>query len=149
MPSGSLHPSPVPRIRPIQSPFWLGIISRFGGRSRLNEPRYKLFWQTMAIAASMLIFGALRRSTVEIADHDSAPVTVRDSRSEELGRKVSGFQARQVEADARLNIANHFVAKDFTNHVKLQAHNVATLKKSDLTPSAQQDRAVQKRVVLN
>jgi hypothetical protein len=152
MPSGSPYPSPVPRIRPTHSSFWLGMISRFGGRSRLNEPRYKLFWQTMAIAASMLIFGALRRSTLEMPDHDSAPVTVGDSRSEELGRKVSGFQARQVEADpaeARLNIANHFVAKDFTNHVKLQAHNTATLKKSDLTPSAQQGRAVQKRVVLN
>jgi hypothetical protein len=128
------------------------MISRFGGRPRLNEPRYKLFWQTMAIVTSMLIFGALRRSTMEITDRDSARVTVRDSRSEELGWKVSGFQARQVEADAaeaRLNIANHFVAKDFTNHIKVQAHNSATMKKSDLTPSAQQGRAVQKRVVLN
>ena len=152
MPSGSPHLSPEPRIRPRESSFWLGMISRFGGRPRLNEPRHKLFWQTMAIVTSMLIFGALRRSTMEITDRDSARVTVRDSRSEELGWKVSGFQARQVEADAaeaRLNIANHFVAKDFTNHVKLQAHNTATLKKSDLTPSAQQGRAVQKRVVLN
>lgn len=151
MPSGSPHP-PAPRIRPRQSSLWLGMISRFGGRSRLNEPRYKLFWQTVAIAASMLIFGALRHSTMEIADRDSAQVTVRDSRSEELGRKVSGFQLRQVEADAAeapLNMASHFVAKDFTNHVKLQAHNPAAMKKSALTPSAQQGRAVQKRVVLN
>jgi hypothetical protein len=101
---------------------------------------------------SMLLFGVLRRSTMEIPDRDSARVTVRDSRSEELGRTGSGFQVRRVGADAaaeaRLNITNHFVAKNFTNHIKLQAH-AATIEKSDLTPSAQKGRAVQKRVVLD
>ena len=101
----------------------------------------------------MLIFGALRPSTIETTDRDSAQVTVRDSRSEELGWRVSGSQARQVEAanaaEARLNIAHHFVAKDFTNHINLRAHNTATMKKSDLIPSAEQGRVIQKRVVLN
>jgi hypothetical protein len=129
------------------------MVSRFGGRRRLNEPRYKLFWQTMAIATSMLIFGALRPSTLETTDRDSARVTVRDSRSAEFGRKLSGSQARHVEAaiaaKARLKMADHFVAKDFTNDSNSQAHNTATLEKSDLTRSAQQGRVVQKRVVLN
>ena len=157
MPSGSPHPAPPasnqPRIHPTESSFLFGVVSRFGGRRRLNEPRYKLFWQTMAIAASMLIYGALRSSTMEISDRESARVTVPDSRSAELGWKASASQARQIApsntAEARLNRADYFVAKDFTKHINLPAHSTATVEKSDLTHSAQQGRVVQKRVVLD
>jgi hypothetical protein len=101
----------------------------------------------------MLIFGALRSSTMETSARESARVTVHDSRSAELGWKVSGSAARQVAptnaAEARLNRADYFVAKDFTKHTNLPAHNAATMEKSDLTRSAQQGRVVQKRVVLD
>jgi hypothetical protein len=44
----------------------VGVAPRFGRRSRLNEPRYKLLWQTVAIVASMLMFASLRPSTTDV-----------------------------------------------------------------------------------
>ena len=58
------------------SAFSVKVASRFGGRSRLNGPRYKLLWQTVAIAASMLIFASLRPSTTDVTAGDTTRSTM-------------------------------------------------------------------------
>jgi hypothetical protein len=128
------------------------VASRFGARSRLNGPRYKLLWQTVAIAASMLIFGSLRPSTTDVTAGDITRSTMLNSGSKELGRTVSGTPSQQVgvskTAEAQLRRSDYFVAKDFTNHFNFHAQSIATVQKSELTRTGQ-GSVSQKRVVVN
>ena len=124
------------------SAIFFGIASRFKGRSRVvNGPRYKLFWQTVAIVASMLIFAALRPSTIEVTAGDTTQSTRLDSSSKELRGTVSGMRSQQTEVpkatEAQLRQSDYVVAKDFTKHFKLRAYRSATIQKSDLKHNAQ------------
>ena len=148
-------PSPVRSGEQLQSSptqpsaFWVGVVARFGGRRRLDGPRYKLFWQTMAIAASMLLFAALRPPTTEVTAGDTTQLTRRDPSSRdpsanELRRPTSGTPSQQAEvvAEARPRKSDHVVARD------LHTHNIAAMQKSELARSTQ-GSLVQKRVVLD
>ena len=150
----SLSPPSMPsgeksRISPAQSSATLfRRASRFGKRSRLvNEPRYKLFWQTVAIAASMLIFATLRPSTPEVITGNTTQSARLDSGSKELRRTVSGTRPQQTElpkaAKSQLRHSDYFVPKDVTNRF-----HVATLQKSELRRNAQ-GNVSRKRVVVN
>ena len=106
------------RISPTQtSTLPLGLALRFGRKRRLNEPRYRLFWQTVAIVASMLIFAAIRPPTTEVTAGDIIQSTRRDPLSTEL-RTVSGIRSKQAEVSNVTEVlrreSNRFVAKDFT-----------------------------------
>jgi hypothetical protein len=127
------------------SALWVGVVARFGRRSHLNGPRYK-FWQTMAIAASMLLFAALRPPTTEVTAGDTTQLTRRDPSSNELRGSTSGTPSQQAEvlaAEARPRKSDHVVARD------LHTHNIATMQKSELTRSTQRGVVIQKRVVLD
>lgn len=136
-------------IRPARSSALLAkVASRFGARSRLNGPRYKLLWQTVAIAASMLLFASIRPSTTDVTAGD----TTRSIGSKELGRAVSGTRSQQMAvsktAEAQLRRSDYFVAKDFTNHFTLHAQSIATVQKSEITRT-RRGGVSQKRVVVN
>ena len=159
MPSGDSNPPPaigsrersgVAQARP--SALLVGVLSRFGGRGRLNEPRYRLFWQTIAIAASMLIFASIRPSTMAITARDTTPPTLLNFVSKGRGSRVSGARSQQMEvsktAQMHLGQSTYFVAKDFTNHFNLQQQNIATVQKAEL-PRTRQDSVSHKRVVVN
>jgi hypothetical protein len=150
------HPSLLPLkqsgaqsgIGPAQpTAFSVNVASRFGGRSR--GPRYPLLWQTVAIAASMLIFASLRPSTTGVTAGDTNRSTMVNFGSKELGRTVSGERPKQMgvskTAEAHLRRSDYFVAKDFTNHFNRHAQSIATMGKSELTPTAQ-GSVSQKRV---
>jgi hypothetical protein len=142
--------SGVAQARP--SALLVGVLSRFGGRGRLNEPRYKLFWQTIAIAASMLIFASIRPSTIVITARHTTPPTLLNFVSKGLGSRVSGARSQQMgvskTAETHLGQSTYFVAKDFTNHVNLRQQNIATVQKAEL-PRTRQDNFSHKRVVVN
>jgi hypothetical protein len=145
MPSGSqLLPPAIAAgersgMRP--STFLVGVTSRFGRRGRLNEPRYKLFWQTIAIAASMLLFASLRPSTTDVTVSDTIRSTIFASNSNVLRPAVSGKRSQRIGlskmAGMRMRQSDSFVAKDFTNHFNLHAQGIAIVQKSDLTHSGQ------------
>jgi hypothetical protein len=156
----SRHPS-LPPIKPAggqsgispaqPTAFSVDVASRFGGRSRLTGPRYPLLWQTVAIAASMLIFASLRPSTTDVTAGDTKRSPMLNFGSKGLGRTVSGERPKQVgvsRTEAQLRRSDYFVAKDFTNHFNLHAQSIATVGKSELTPTAH-DSVSQKHVVLN
>jgi hypothetical protein len=138
-------------ISPAQpAAFSVDVGSRFGGRSRLNGPRYPLLWQTVAIVASMLIFASLRPSTTYVTAGDTKQSPMLFD-SKELRRTVSGERPKQVgvsKTEAQLHRSDYFVAKDFTNHFNLHAQSIATVGNSELTPTAQRSVS-QKRVVVN
>jgi hypothetical protein len=148
MPSGDSNPLPaiasgersgVAQARP--SALLAEVLSRFGGRGRLNEPRYKLFWQTTAIAASMLIFASLRPSTIAITARDTTPPTLLHFVSKGLGSRVSGARSQQMgvsrTAETHLHQSTDFVAKDFTNHFNLHAQSIVTVQKSEIPRTGQ------------
>ncbi|MDQ6652391.1 MAG: hypothetical protein M3Y84_06575, partial [Acidobacteriota bacterium] len=127
--------------RPARSALWFGMASRFNERSRqIDGPPYKLFWQTVAIVASMLIFAAIRPSTTGVSTGDTTS-TALASTSNDLRQRESGMRSQKTEvakaAEAQLRQSDYFVAKDFTNHFKTGAHNIATAQKSDLKPNGQ------------
>jgi hypothetical protein len=129
----------------------VGVASRFGRRGRLNEPRYKLLWQTVAIVASMLIFASLRPSTTDVTASDTTRSTMLDSSPRGLRRTVSGTRSRQVgvskTAEVQMRQSDYFVAKDFTNHFNLHGQSIATVQKSELTRTGQ-GSVSQKRMVV-
>jgi hypothetical protein len=148
MPSGDSNPHPaiasgersgVAQVRP--AALLAGVLSRFAGRGRLNEPRYKLFWQTTAIAASMLIFASIRPSTIAITARDTTPPTLLNFVSKGLGSRVSGARSQQMgvskTAETHLHQSTDFVAKDFTNHFNLHAQSIVTVQKSELSGTGQ------------
>jgi hypothetical protein len=130
----------------------VGVASRFGRRSRLNEPRYKLLWQTVAIVASMLIFASLRPSTRDVTASDTTRPTMLDSSPRGLRRTVSGTRSRQVgvskTAEVQRRQSDYFVAKDFTNHFNLHGQSIATVQKSEFTRTGQ-GSVSQKRMVVD
>lgn len=159
MPSGdSTFPSVVASgehsgSRPARpSALLVGLVSRFGRRSRLNEPRYKLLWQTVAIVASMLIFGSLRPSTADVPASDTTRSTMLDSTPQGSRRTVSETRSQQMgvskTAEAQLRRSDYFVAKDFTNHFNLHGQSIATVQKSEVTRTGQ-GSVSQKRGVVN
>jgi hypothetical protein len=145
MPSGSqLLPRAIAAgersgMRP--STLLVGVTSRFGRRGRLNAPRYKLFWQTIAIAASMLLFASLRPSTRDVTVSDTIRSTIFAPNSNVLRPAVSGKRSQRIGlskmAGMRMRQSDSFVAKDFTNHFNLHAQSIAIVQKSDLTHSGQ------------
>jgi hypothetical protein len=149
--------SPMPsakqsRISPTQpSTLFLAAALRFGGRRRLNEPGYKLFWETVAIIASMLIFSALRPSPTELAARgatqfgatQSARIqtnSIHTNSKESHPRTRSQLAEVQTAREGQLHMA-----RDFTNHSSLLAH---TTEKSEGMPNAQ-GRVIPTRVVLD
>jgi hypothetical protein len=140
----------IPAVQP--TAFLVDVASRFGGRSRPNAPRYKLLWQTVAIAASMLIFASLRPLTTDVTAGDTPRSTMLNFGSKELGQTVSGTRSQQMRvsktAEAQLRRSDYFVAKDFTNHFNLRAQSIATAQKSELARTGQ-GSVSQKRVVVD
>jgi hypothetical protein len=137
------------RIGPAQpSALFLAVASRFGGRRHLNEPGYKLFWETMAVAASMLMFGALRPSTTEITAGGTAQSIGIYSSSKELRRMDSRTRFQQAELSKAREPQLHSMTRDFTKHPNLRAHSIATMQKSEVTHNAQDD-VIPTRVVFN
>jgi hypothetical protein len=136
------------RTRP--SALFVGVASRFGRRSRLSEPRYKLLWQTVAIVASMLIFGSLRPSTPDVTASDTTRSTMLDSSPQGFRQTVSETRSQQMgmSKTAEVRQSDHFVAKDFTNHFNLHGQSIATVKKSELTRTGQGSVSL-KRMVVN
>ena len=123
--------------------------ARFGGRRHLNEPGYKLFWETMAIIASMLIFSALRPSTTELTAGGMSQSTKIQTvsvhiNSKELRRRT-GFQQAEVQ---KAREAQLHMARDFTNQSNLPAHHTATMQKSEVISNAR-DRIIPTRVVVD
>jgi hypothetical protein len=128
------------------------VASRFGARSRLNGPRYRLLLQTVAIASSMLIFASLRPSIHQVTAGDTTRSTMLNSGPKGLRRTVSGTRSQQMEvskrAEVQLRQSDYFVAKDSTNHFNLHAQSIATVQKSELTRTGQ-GSVSHKRVVVN
>jgi hypothetical protein len=141
----------MPSLRPAKqrqpSALFIAVAPRFDRRRRLNEPRYKLFWETMAVVASMLMFAALRPSTPAITPGGIGQSTRVYLSSEKLGRTdpKTRFQPAEV-SNARE--PQYSMAKDFTNHSNLGVHSIATMRKSEGTPAAQ-GNLVPTRVVFN
>lgn len=138
----------LPPAKPRQpSAFFLAVAPRFGRGRRLNEPHYNLFWETMAVAASMLIFAALRPSMPAITPGGTGQSTRIYLDREELGRTdpKTRFQPTEVSNAAK---PQYSMAKDFTNHSNLRAHNVASMRKSEVAHAAQ-GNLIPTRVVFN
>jgi hypothetical protein len=129
------------------SAFFMAVASRFDRRRCLDEPRYKLFWEVMAIVASMLIFAALRPSTPAITPGATGQSTRIYLRSEKLGRtdSTARFQPTGV---SNAGESQYSMAKDFTDHSKLRSHSIATVQKSEVTHAAQ-GNLIPTRVVSN
>jgi hypothetical protein len=130
----------------------VGVASRLARGNRLNEPRYKLLWQTVAVAASMLIFASLRPSATNVTASDTTRSSVLDSGAKGLRRTVSGTRSQQMgvskTAEVKTRQSDYFVAKDFTNHFNLHAQKIVTVQKSELTRTGQ-GSVSNKRVVVN
>jgi hypothetical protein len=142
-----------------------GKASRLDGRRRLiNGPRYSLFWQTVAIVASMLIFAAIRPSTTDVTVGGTNQSTRFFSGSKESTQTVSGPRSRAViqpskspvtrsstkvpkAAGAQRHQSDDFVAEDFTNHSDLHGHSIAISQNPDLKRSPQ--GSVKKRIVFD
>ena len=154
MPSTSVSTPSLPS--PKQSPtgpaqpsaLFLALASRSARKRYLNEPRYKLFWQTVAVAASMLMFAALRPSTTEITAGGTAQSIRIYSSSKELPRTDSRMRFQQAEVWKARDLQLHSMAKDFTNQSNQRAHSIATMQKSEGRHNAQGD-VIPTRVVFN
>ncbi len=146
--SPSLPPLRQSRTGPTYSSrLFRSLASRFGRRSHLNEPRYKLFWQTMSIAASMLMFSALRPSMNQTTTGGAAPSVSIYSSSKELHRTQPKTSLQQAKVSKAREPQLRSMAKDFTNHSNLRARSVSTMPKSEATNSAQS--VIPTRVVFN
>lgn len=136
-----------------RSALLVGVASRFGKRSRLNEPRYKLLWQTVAIVASMLIFASLRPSTTDVTASDTTRSIMLDSSPQGLRRTVSETRSEQMgvskTAEVQMRQSDHFVTKDFTNHFNLHGQSIATVNSRKgprwMSPSKQTRKTLSKR----
>jgi hypothetical protein len=120
-------------------PLMIAIRSRFGMKSRLNEPRYKLFWQTIAVASSMLIFTALRPSKTVSSAVDTTQSTMIHSSPKGSRRTISRKRPQRAGVSKAREAYAHSMAKDFTNHLTLREHDSPTMQKSETTGSVQVD----------
>lgn len=152
----SSSPPPLPadhtsRIAPAQtSSVSSGKVSRPDKRRRLlSVPRYSLLWQTVAIAASMLLFAAIRPSTTDATTRGADQSTRFAANSEEPMQLASRGQsvttnrtskssvppastgAMTTAGEQRYQTDHLFVAEDFTHHFDSQAHSIATLQGSE------------------
>jgi hypothetical protein len=118
-------------------------------RRVLSVPRYSLLWQTVAIATSMLLFAAIRPSTINGTTRSTDQSTRFAADSKEPNLSASGRQsvttsrtsnppvippstgAMQTSKEQRYQTDDGFVAEDFTNHLDPQARGVATLQSSE------------------
>jgi hypothetical protein len=142
-PSGS---TPAP-----PSALLVGVASRLARRNRLDEPRYKLLWQTVAVAASMLMFAWLRPPANQMSAGDTMQSIAFGSSA--VPRTVSaGTRSPKTRVSnpgkVELRRSDYFVAKDFTNRVNVHAGSVATMQKSELTRTGR-GGVTNKRVVVN
>jgi hypothetical protein len=146
-PLGLSRPSSLPVKQRQPSALFLVVASRFGKRRRLNEPRFKLFWETMAVAASMLMFAALRPSTTAVIAGDTGQSTRIYLKSEALGRTdlKTRFQSTEVSDAAE---PQYSMARDFTNHSKSRVRSASTTRKSEVT-DASKENVIRTRVVYN
>jgi hypothetical protein len=119
------------------------------GRRRLSVPRYRLLWQTVAIATSMLLFAAIRPSTTDATIGGTDQSTRFAADSEEPTQSASRRQpvttsrrskspvvpsstgAMKTARERRHQTDQGFVAEDFTNHFDRPAGSVATLQSSE------------------
>jgi hypothetical protein len=119
------------------------------GRRLLRVPRYSLLWQTVAIATSMLLFAAIRPSTIDVTSRGTDQSTRFAADSKEPTQSASGRQsvttsqrskppvtplstgAMKTAGEQRYQTYYGFVAEDFTNHFDRQAHSIATLQSSE------------------
>jgi hypothetical protein len=123
----------------------VGVASRLARRNRLNEPRYKLLWQTVAVAASMLMFAWLRPPANQLSAGDTMQSIAFGSSA--VPRTVSAGARSPKVSNPGLRRSDYFVAKDFTNRVNVHAGSVATMQKSELTPNGQE--GVSRRVIVD
>lgn len=147
--SPSLPPVRQSRTGPTySSKLFRSLASRFSRRSHLHEPRYKLFWQTMSIAASMLMFGALRPSMNQMTTGGAAPSVSIYSSSKELHRTELNTPLQQTKVSKARERQLHSMAKDFTIHSNLRAPGVSTVGESEATNRAH-GNVIPTRVVFN
>ncbi len=139
------------RVSPAQiSGASCGKASRPEERGRLlSVPRYSLLWQTVAIATSMLLFAAIRPSTIDVTTRGTERSTRFTADSKEPTQSASGRQSVTTSGTSKLPVTppstgamktagrqryqtdQGFVAEDFTNHFDPQAHSIATLQSSE------------------
>jgi hypothetical protein len=147
-------PSRVPGLAPVTAPkkpaairkapyskLFGGIVGRLRKKSR-TEPRFNLFWQTVAVSASMLLFASVRPSPslrATTAAAGSPRAVSLDAPSEQ--NKISKV------TKVALRRSDYPIAKDFTSRVDARPRNIAAVEKSDLTRSERE--SVIKRVVIN
>lgn len=127
-------------------------VARFVRQYRPSEPRFKLFWQTVAVAASMLLFSLVRPSSNQLATAEAMQSTGSSSGVIALrGPSSSETPPQQTEllkpSKAELHASDYPVAKDFTNHLAAHRHNTATVQKSGLTRN--QPEVLTRRVIIN
>lgn len=127
-------------------------VARFARRCRLSEPRFKLFWQTVAVAASMLLFSLVRPSPNQLAPTDAMQSTSLSSGAIALhGPVAPGTPSQQTglskPSRAELDPSDYPIAKDFTNHLAVHGRDVATVQKSDLTRN--QREGLTRRVIID
>ena len=125
-------------IGPVQASVPLRIVARFGRRWRLSEPPFRLFWQTVAVAASMLLFSLVRPSPNQQASADAVQLTGLSSGTIPLHRPVAAGTRSQPTGPSKplraaLDRSDYPIAKDFTNHLAVHGRDIATVQKSDLT----------------
>jgi len=94
----------------------------------MNEPRYKLLWQTVAIFASMLIFASLRPSTADVTASDITRSTMLDSSPQGLRRTVSGTRSQQMgvskTAEVQMRQSDYFVARKILRPISISTGKV-------------------------
>ena len=117
-----------------------GVAARLRKKGR-TEPRFNLFWQTVAVSASMLLFASVRPSPNLLTTS-----AVAGSRSVSLDAASEPTKISKVTPVA-LRRSDYAVAKDFTNRVDARPRSIATVEKSDLTRNEREN--VIKRVVIN
>lgn len=173
--SETLHPLPVPpaalsarSVKPLYSPLPLPTEDKSGaglantsavsgekascpgGRRRLmNVPRYRIFWQTVAIAASMLLFAAIRPSMTDETTSRTNQSVRSIAISNESTQMASGRRSVSTSPTSKSPVApsstgapkpagaqrhqmNYgFVAEDFTNHSDPQPRSIGILQSSE------------------
>jgi hypothetical protein len=131
--------SDIAQARP--STLLAAVAPRFDRRGRLNEPRYKLFWQTVSIAASMVLFASLRPSTTNVTASDTTRSIIFASSPRVLRRTVSEKRSQQPgvskTVEMRMRHSDYFVAKDSTHHFNLYTQSIVTVQKSELPRTGQ------------
>jgi hypothetical protein len=145
----SVRPSDISSVR--ASVLFRGV-ARFARRCSLSEPRFKLFWQTVAVAASMLLFSLVRPSANQLAPVDAMQSAGLSSGTIPLHRPVSPGTRSQPTglskpSRAELDRSDYPIAKDFTNHLAVHGRDIATVQKSDLTRN--QREGLTRRVIID